>query len=246
MEALTLQLNKTVSSAIDEFINKLSLSELQIDKQKAREIWNSSCADEVKIIETKKRTSSLVKKPIIKTTVAKKKDDGNVSKCIYPFQKGKKWENNELCGRKTSDKSETGNYCTNHLSHENKKKDEKEKKPVKKVTAKKAENNELETEVIKSLQEVAPIFSVKLNKFRNYEEAETGLLFDRKDSCVYGRNDAKGDIIPLTTEDIEMCKTRGFAYRLPEKLTSKEEDKQEDEEVELEEDDDEEEESEED
>ena len=46
---------------------------------------------------------------------------------------------------------------------------------------------------------------------------QTGLVFGT-DKVVYGKQTDSGDIIPLTAEDIELCKKYKFVYKLPENL----------------------------
>jgi hypothetical protein len=64
----------------------------------------------------------------------------------------------------------------------------------------------------------APVYRTQRNKFGNFEDPNTKLLFDKDDKVVIGRQDPSGAILELTDEDIEICKQYKFNYRLPENL----------------------------
>lgn len=250
MESLAKSLYAATSSAVEEFIDRL-VAELGVDKDAALAIW-AATGEDLKIVDAPKKA---VPKKTVSSSAGKKpsKSDDSKKTCTYVYVKGDK--EGDFCGAKVSDESETGTYCKKHVSHD-KKGDEKKVSTVTKksttVTAKKpgkkAEAKEAEAEVIASLKEKAPVFSVKMNGFKNYEHEGTGLLFDRKTEDVYGRQKKDGSITPLTSDDIETCKKLGFKFRLPERMTSKEDkvEEEDDEEEEVAEDEDEEDEEDED
>jgi hypothetical protein len=57
-------------------------------------------------------------------------------------------------------------------------------------------------------------FTVRKNKFGNFEH-RSGLLFN-ENKKVYGRQKDDGTILPLTEEDIQLCKSRSWKYKEPE------------------------------
>lgn len=57
-------------------------------------------------------------------------------------------------------------------------------------------------------------FTVRKNKFGNFEH-RSGLLFN-SNKKVYGRQKDDGTILPLTEEDIDLCKSSKFAYEVDE------------------------------
>jgi len=68
---------------------------------------------------------------------------------------------------------------------------------------------------------------VKRNKYGNYGHEETGLIFDKFDKKVIGRqkiimrgNNEEACIIPLNAEDIDLCNQYKFDYAMPENLSS--------------------------
>jgi hypothetical protein len=74
-----------------------------------------------------------------------------------------------------------------------------------------------EPPVIKNVKENSGEFSVRPNKFGNFEHVNSGLVFSR-DKIVIGKQSSSGEILPLTVEDIETCKKYKFNYKLPENL----------------------------
>jgi hypothetical protein len=55
--------------------------------------------------------------------------------------------------------------------------------------------------------------AIKKNKFGNFEHNSTGFLFNSSKK-VYGRQKDDGSIIPLTKEDIDLCKSSKFPYEV--------------------------------
>jgi len=62
------------------------------------------------------------------------------------------------------------------------------------------------------------ILQIKKNKFGNYEHQETHLIFNEVNKVVIGKQGEKGNIKPLNTEDIELCKKYKFQYNIPNNL----------------------------
>ena len=65
---------------------------------------------------------------------------------------------------------------------------------------------------------------ISRNQYGNYEHTKTGLILDKFDKKVIGKQsvDSNGDslILPLTSEDIEQCNFYKFDYVLPVNLGS--------------------------
>ena len=231
MNSLTTAINTSISQAINELADRMA-SHFSIEKSEILSLWNEHAESSVNVSETAASTPAPKKPAAPRKKAAASVDE---KKCEHVFVKGK--NPGSLCGRKVCDESTTGKYCKNHLVNETKS-EETTKKPAapKKVSASKKEAKEVETPVVKQLQEEVPVYKVKLNKWRNYEHQGTGLLFDRKTSEVYGRQQADGSVAGLTADDILTCKKLGVSFRMPENIVSNnDEEKQEEEEVELEE-----------
>ena len=87
-----------------------------------------------------------------------------------------------------------------------------------KSTPKKSAPAPVQTPVMKKFLANKPNYVLSRNKFGNYEDPKTGLVFDKDDKIVIGKQDASGTILDLTDEDIEACKQYKYNYRLPENL----------------------------
>jgi hypothetical protein len=59
--------------------------------------------------------------------------------------------------------------------------------------------------------------AIRKNKYGNFEHMQTRLVFNT-DKMVYGKQTDEPSILPLTAEDIEVCKRYKFNYKLPENL----------------------------
>lgn len=80
---------------------------------------------------------------------------------------------------------------------------------------------EANTSVLKKITSTAPTLQIKRNKFGNYEHAETGLVFNKEDKTVRGKQGDDGEVYELDDEDIENCKRFKFTYNIPENLDSR-------------------------
>ena len=82
------------------------------------------------------------------------------------------------------------------------------------ITATKSKGEE--SSVIKAVKSTVSDIAIRRNKYGNFEHMQTGLAFNT-DKVVYGKQ-VDGEVLPLTTEDIEQCKKYKFLYKLPENL----------------------------
>jgi hypothetical protein len=72
-----------------------------------------------------------------------------------------------------------------------------------------------EKKVQEILRKPTETLRLKKNKNGNYEHPPTGLVFDPQTKEVFGKQ--VGDsLLPLTLEDVELCKQYCFRYRIPE------------------------------
>lgn len=96
---------------------------------------------------------------------------------------------------------------------------EKKTKPAerKKSSPKKAEKKEQESNVIKKVNSSISELKIRRNKWGNYEDQTTGLVF-REDQKVHGRQLDDGSVVDLTPGDIELCKKYKYSYAIPENL----------------------------
>lgn len=176
---------------------------------------------------------------VLKEDAASKKQKVSAKdkpKCIHPIAKGEK--KGQPCGVSVSDESKTGNYCKKHLTQES----VETKAPSKAVVTKKKEEQPLnkftKEELKEKIEKRTTEIEVRRNKFGNWEHQGSGILIDRDTRKAYGKQEQDASVSPLTEEDIELCKTIGFKYILPDNIKSKNEDMEEDEDEDMEEDED--------
>jgi len=72
--------------------------------------------------------------------------------------------------------------------------------------------------VINKLTANVPNVAIRRNRFDNYEHPETHFVFDKKTQRVLGKQDDDGTVLPLSVEDINMCKKYKFNYMVPDNL----------------------------
>ncbi len=169
----------------------------------------------------------------LKTATEKKKASSAKAKCIHPIAKGEK--KGQPCGTSVCDESKSGKYCKKHLAQEGKEnetpavpktaaktsvaatKKSKEEQPLNKFT-----KEELKEKIEKRTTEI----EVRRNKFGNWEHQGSGILIDRDTRRAFAKQNLDGTQSPLTSEDIELCKSIGFKYVLPDNISSNENDEE--------------------
>lgn len=143
-------------------------------------------------------------------------------KCIHPIAKGEK--KGQPCGVSVSDESKSGNYCKKHLTQET----VEAKAPSKVVAPKKKEDQPLnkftKEELKEKIEKRTTEIEVRRNKFGNWEHQGSGILIDRDTRRAFSKQNPDGTQSPLTSEDIELCKSIGFKYVLPDNISSNEND----------------------
>jgi len=173
----------------------------------------------------------------LKTASEKKKvSSKDKAKCVNPITKGEK--KGQPCGVTVCDESKSGKYCKKHLAQEGKETEEPLKTPTPKTSAapskkskeeqplNKFTKEELKDKIEKRTTEI----EVRRNKFGNWEHQGSGILIDRDTRRAFSKQNSDGTQSPLTSEDIELCKSIGFKYVLPDNISSNENEENEDEE----------------
>lgn len=69
----------------------------------------------------------------------------------------------------------------------------------------------------------APTVALHRNAFGNYEHEETRFVFNEKIQKVIGKQNPDGTVLPLTVEDINICKKFKFDYQIPLNLQDQDE-----------------------
>lgn len=171
----------------------------------------------------------------LKTMSEKKKVSAkDKPKCIHPIAKGEK--KGQPCGTGVCDESKTGKYCKKHLAQEEKENEPVKPAPVKTsaTASKKAKeeqplNKFTKEELKEKIEKRTTEIEVRRNKFGNWEHQGSGILIDRDTRRAFAKQNSDGTTSPLTSEDIDLCKSIGFKYVLPDNIISNEdEDEEED------------------
>lgn len=76
------------------------------------------------------------------------------------------------------------------------------------------------TNIVQKIQTSITNIVIKKNNFGNYEHNPTKLVFNKATKTVIGKQMDNGDIIELTSEDIDLCNEFKFKFKVPEKLDS--------------------------
>lgn len=215
LSGLEFQIEHDTMKFITTFAAKVA-NEYNINKDDILKIWNKLVNKDEKPAENKKRKS--VPKPAeIKDEVIFDKEDlikisgmnrdGLVAVCK---QRGLK-----VSGKK----DELLKRIIEHAKMENPNISQ-EKPAEKKVksTKKLIKNKEDDKKVLKAINAITPIIQIRRNRFGNYEHGDSGLIFDRDDQVVIGKQNHDGCVLDLTDEDISLCKKFKFNYKLPENL----------------------------
>lgn len=180
---------------------------------------------------------NLLTNAYLKTMTEKKKVSAkDKAKCIHPIAKGEK--KGQPCGTGVCDESKTGKYCKKHLSQEEKENEPAKAAPVKTSAAatKKAKeeqplNKFTKEELKEKIEKRTTEIEVRRNKFGNWEHQGSGILIDRDTRRAFAKQNPDGTTSPLTAEDIDLCKSIGFKYVLPDNIVSNENDEDEDEDM---------------
>jgi hypothetical protein len=232
-EAVTNGLNTLLQSISDKF---------GIDHEELTDFVYETPAEKAapaKKQPTRSRASEGTKKAEAKKVEAKKvetkkevkkapKKEVEVTTCQHVTIPKKKGAKKVPC---TKEVVKGAKYCPTHLKS-------MEKKPV---APSATEEEEAATQIVKK-------FKVHKNRFGNYENPETHIVFDHETKMAKGKQASNGKIVELGKDEIAFCKSHGWSYKFdspPAVLKRKNKAKESEEELSDEDDEDEEEEEEE-
>lgn len=114
---------------------------------------------------------------------------GEKKKCIHVITRGS--NDGKVCGRNSCKKSITGNYCTFHLSQENRGKQYKYKQTGENIVKHKIKKDP---------------------NYGRYIHEETGLVFFSPSRLVVYSRQIENKLYPLSREDIQKCIKYRFRY----------------------------------
>jgi len=72
--------------------------------------------------------------------------------------------------------------------------------------------------IVRKITSSIPVLNIRRNKFNNYEDINTGFVFNNLTKKVIGKQSENGAILELTKEDINICNKYKFTYELPSNL----------------------------
>lgn len=72
--------------------------------------------------------------------------------------------------------------------------------------------------IVKKISATIPLINIRRNKFNNFEDINTGFVFDNLSKKVIGKQSANGTVLELTKEDINICNKYKFQFVLPSNL----------------------------
>lgn len=190
MDVLSSAIKFFVKGVLDEASKRVA-KRFDVSIEDAMDIWKDLHAD----LESIPSISKVVKKTQKKKDKSDKSDEDEDEGCVHILTRGPNKDG--ACGKKISNKSQTGHYCSVHLNQENK------VKPSKKGKEKKKDKDDA-------------IVKIKITKDPNYGRyvhAGTGLVFkSAQEKIVTGFQDDDGDLHKLSKKDIDNCKKYRFVY----------------------------------
>ena len=180
---------QNINNEIERYINCIS-QKYKISKSELLSIWNDnevkSPVKEVKSpVKEVKSPVEEVQNPVEEELICKKVEKET---CPYLFKRGK--NKGMSCGCKCAKNSK---YCSKHKKYE-----KKEPKKVKNIVP------------VEIKKQTVIRMNKKINKFWH---PETRMVFKSKEEkLVIGKCTNDNKIVPLTKDDINICKCRSFAY----------------------------------
>ncbi len=216
----------TLVDCYNEKLNGKSTHNMEDENETIKETIKNKKSDD---------PENMLTNAFLKTASEKKKVSvKDKAKCIHPIAKGEK--KGQPCGTGVCEESKSGKYCKKHLAQEGKESEAPavSKTPTQKISAaasKKAKeeqplNKFTKEELKEKIEKRTTEVEVRRNKFGNWEHQGSGILIDRDTRRAFAKQNPDGTQSPLTSEDIELCKSIGFKYVLPDNITSNENDEE--------------------
>ena len=213
-------LSDSVNKVIETYISKVS-SQFNISKEDLLKLWNG---EKVSTSATTKAQESTVAPLPLSPELANLSYKELVAQCK---SRGLKAVGNkeQLLERLTGGANASANVSSSESkvseSNATESKPKSRSSSSKKTKTKKDAEEPVQKPVIKSVQATIKPMEIKKNKFGNFENPETGFIFDRASREVIGKQGADGKVLPLEESDIETCNKFKFKYVLPDNLNSK-------------------------
>jgi hypothetical protein len=219
-------MNTTIETSIKNYISRIS-EKFELDISELEEMWKENLT----LKKEKNVKKSIVEENDVEETNNESTEESNEEQnemTEKEYEKLKKTDLQELCKKRKLKSSGTKAQLIEILMSNTEPAKKVESKKTSKVVTKVDEKVETKSKSKTTKKEVAelPILSkisrpktvvVRLNKFQNYEDLDTGLVFN-KEQYVIGKQNSDGTVDELTPEDIETCRQYTFKYQIPKNL----------------------------
>lgn len=199
---------------IEKFISLVS-EKYELDIEELKSLWSSGNV---------KKTTQKIKIPVpegkFEGEIKVKKDEMSLDALK---KKAKELGIPGISKYKASNKNELIELIEKVESGEKIEEKKKEKKTTEKKPAEKKSKEDVlisKEELKEKIDQRRTTVEIAKNKFGNYEHSQSGIVLDRVSQEAIGKQSPDGKIIPLTHEDIEMCKVLNFKYKLPNNIVS--------------------------
>jgi len=219
------ELNKLISESIEGLIAHVSKN-IGESEDKVRKAFNSykpgTKATSVSKTAAPKVENKVVPKAQPKTATPKTDSEPTTAQCSYTYQKGPK--NGTRCTTMGKNKVNDKFYCATHgksvaASSSQTPKAKSTAAPKTKIGAKIVADEKSKDLVNRIGKEKRQI---KLNKYQNYVDHISNIVFDKKTGKAIGNQLEDGPVGPLSKSQMEECETNNWKFDPPtEKQTSK-------------------------
>ncbi len=217
-------LNHIFEDILKRLVSHLADS-LNLEEDDVQEAFNSyefNCEK-----PSKPKTASTLSKPKDKSTVSEgsskpksaTKGSSSKQKCSYTYQKGEK--NGTMCSAGAGHEVDGKMYCATHaksVSNATQKPTKKSSTPAPKtkLSAKHAADENSKDLVNRLVKDNR---NIKKNKWNNYVDHDTNIVFDKQTKKALGNQLSSGKIGPLTKEQMDACEMHHWAFDAPKSET---------------------------
>jgi len=203
MQSLMEEIKTSINRSVETFIEKVA-TKYNLNNEDLMKIWDqtSSCVADTKIIS---KPSVKIVKETVRTSPTKTEGSSSGDGCPYIYTKGEKE------GQSCNIKPKGGTvFCTRHKKYEGTEPKQKKILP----SSKKSISPNTGAKKIPAVNSVNTVLR-KNKAIDKLWHLATGMVFKSvKERVVIGKC-VDDKLLPLTTEDIEVCMAHGFAYENP-------------------------------
>lgn len=221
--SLSQNINSYIEDTVSKYIRMISTKyNLDYDtlfsewkgNQVAKSEKGVSESKTVKTPKTESKQETKVETRVESKSETKSEPQGDTTESLMQLTKQ---ELQERCKKAGVRSSGTKNELVKYLL-------EKKPKPQTKIpdfikkTVVEEKKSEPKPTIIKKISASQPVFNIRRNKFNNYEDVNTGFVFNNLSKKVIGKQNPDGTVSDLTKEDINICNKYKFQYVLPTNL----------------------------